>query len=293
MTDRVIEDIKNGEFKKEYLSPTDFRKQYRSKSYEVDENVREQLKNGRGIIEDINLLDQYLYSYGNMVNKQWDRILLNLGEIFFQENDIRNTIIIDYGCGQGLSILHFLYQLSVYDENSDILKSIVLIEPSKLALKRATALVEYACPNISIQPINKKLEELDKQDLIFDSSKVTIHIFSQILDILDSSFNITEFFETITNTEGKHYILVVSHDSDIMGGGNQIRNLYKYIVDEYIERPKYIEPPILFKFQLNRPRKQIKKFANIITLNNFQIDTRKGEKDCISILACIDTKVRI
>ncbi len=127
------------------------------------------------------------------------------------------------------------------------------------------------------------VEELDKQDLTFEKSKVTIHIFSQILDIpFANDFDTIDFFETITNTEGKHYILVVSHDSDAMGGGNQIRQLYRYIVDNYIEQR--LPSVVLFK------KNEIKKFASIITLKNFQIDTTQGEKDSISMFACIDTK---
>src|SRR5690606_25357252 len=102
-------------------------------------------------------------------------------------------------------------------------------------LNRAQAIAQLKFPDATIRTIHKKLEELDNNDLLFDTNKVMIHIFSQVLDIpLADEFDLLGFFETITSTIGTHYIHVVSHEVDGMNNQTNVLKLYKHIASKHV-----------------------------------------------------------
>ncbi len=276
MTDKVIEAINNGTLTADNLTHKTLRDGY---CVDVYGNGPEVLGRGRGILDDTDQLDQYLYSYGKMGNEQWDKPF----EISMIDGD---TTIIDYGCGQGLSFLNLVCRWSADDDKTwqDYLKSIVLIEPSMVALNRAEAIAKLKFPNANILTANKNLEELDTQDLSFDANKVMIHIFSQILDItLADEFNLLEFFEIITSTIGTHYIHVVSHEVDNMNDQRNILKLYRYIASTYVGantiRPVFRTPP--------KESRKVRKTATNMALNTFNIP--RNNKSYIAMFACIKT----
>ncbi|WP_420229137.1 hypothetical protein ACOBWA_09085 [Psychrobacter sp. ER1] len=197
-----------------------------------------------------------------------------------------DTTIIDYGCGQGLSFLNLVCRWSHDDDRTwqDYLKSVILIEPSKIALNRAEAIAKLKFPDATIRTVNKKLETLDSEDLLFDTNKVTIHIFSQVLDItLADEFNLLEFFETITSTIGMHYIHVVSHEVDGMNNQRNILKLYRYIASTYVGantiRPVFRTPP--------KESRKVRKTATNMALNTFNIP--RNNKNYTAMFACIKT----
>ena len=219
-----------------------------------------------------------------MANQQWDKPLL-----FTMING--DATIIDYGCGQGLSFLNLVCRWNDDDETwQDSLKSIILIEPSKTALNRAEAIAKLKFPDATTHTVNKKLEELDNNDLSFDANKVMIHIFSQILDIpLADNFDLIAFFENITSTIGTHYIHIVSHEVDDDNNQRNILQLYKHIVSEHVHAKvsgNTIRP--VFRTPSKKPLKLIKKITNI-SLNTFKIQGSNKEYDCIAMFACIKT----
>lgn len=279
MTDKVIEAINNGILTADNLTHETLREAYWS-DYG---NGPEVLGRGRGVFNTTDELDQYLYSYGKMGNEQWDQPF----EFSMIDSD---TTIIDYGCGQGLSFLNLVCRWNHDDDKTwqDYLKSIVLIEPSTVALNRAQAIARLKFPDAHIRTVNKKLEELNNKDLSFDTNKVMIHIFSQVLDIpLADEFNLLEFFETITSTIGTHYIHIVSHEVDSMNNQRNILKLYKHIVSKYVHaevsgntiRPVFKTPP-------KEPIKLIKKATNM-ALNTFKI--QRNNKSYTAMFACIKT----
>ena len=69
--DRVIEAIKAGTVTIEDLNPVDLRNRFNRAVYQDGRLV---LERGRGILDDVDKLDQYLYTYGNMSNKQWQNL---------------------------------------------------------------------------------------------------------------------------------------------------------------------------------------------------------------------------
>lgn len=281
MTDRVIEAINNGTLTAENLTHEYLRENY---SRQIYRDGRKILDRGRGIIDDTDSLDQYLYSYGRMGNEQWHRPY----EFNMVDDD---TTIIDYGCGQGLSFLNLVCRWRPDDENKtwqDYIKSIVLIEPSKVALNRAEAIAKLKLPDATIHTVNKNLEELDNNNLIFDTNKVMLHIFSQILDIpLADDFNLLDFFETITSTIGTHYIHVVSHEVETMNDQQNILKLYKHIVNKHVHVNDPTDEICFFlKTDPKEPIK-VKKKATNMALNTFKIP--RNDKNYTAMFACIKT----
>ena len=70
------------------------------------------------------------------------------------------------------------------------MEKIVLIEPSELALKKAEKLIKktnlYKKCNSDIVLINKDLNSINQNEIISDSN-MSIHIFSNVLDITDEN----------------------------------------------------------------------------------------------------------
>ena len=277
--DRVIEAIKAGTVTIEDLNPVDLRNRFNRAVYQDGRLV---LERGRGILDDVDKLDQYLYTYGNMSNKQWQ----NLTEYNFYIEE-KDTTIIDYGCGQGLSLLNLIAKW-VPDNEGDtwakFTRTITLIEPSAIALNRAKAIAEVHFPELEIKTINKCLEDLDEQDLNFEHNPVTIHIFSQILDMpLDESFDVIEFFEKITSSKGLHYILIISHDIAKRASSQNIIKVYKHLVTNYLHEEIELEWGDTDEEGNEIPLKSLRN----IFLNNYKIDSGH---DSIGVLACLHTK---
>lgn len=160
---------------------------------------------GRGvkIIESEEELFSYFKSYGNMHKAKLQSALEALPEIFPSKINI-----IDWGCGQGFASMIFLEKYG--DKN---INHITLIEPSEISLKRAALHCNKYCHEIQINTICKKLDDLEENDFTIPQSDITIHLFSNILDIDDYSLN--ELIKLIENTQtGESYFVCVSPHID-------------------------------------------------------------------------------
>lgn len=62
-----------------------------------DMNAQSSLNRGRAIIDCPTLLNQYLYSYGLMVQRQWNHVVPNIVEMLSDSND-QDIHLYDYGC---------------------------------------------------------------------------------------------------------------------------------------------------------------------------------------------------
>lgn len=171
-------------------------------------NVFGNLDRGWSILKSINEVDQYLYSYGKMINSQWREILkkFKFNPDFLQ--------VIDYGCGQGLgSVLFF----DVYGFGfRDSVKSVVLIEPSEFSLKRAESIVRCYCPQASVFSFKDKVNNFEIKKLNILSDVEFLHIFSNVLDV--PGFDGLMLIKKILKTKGVHNIFAVSHDRNFIGG---------------------------------------------------------------------------
>ncbi|HEV7266741.1 MAG TPA: hypothetical protein VGN83_17740 [Falsiroseomonas sp.] len=172
------------------------------------------LNRGRAILQSAGDLDQYLYSYGPMIESQWREVCswMPLNDDHFR--------LIDYGCGQGLAGL-FLFDRLGKDWFGNAAK-IVLVEPSAAALIRAEAIYRGIAPSCPIFCVRKKFDDLSDDDLVPDRDLDSFHIFSNVLDI--AGFDHFEIFARML-TEGRHTVCVVSHDRDHNGGSTRINDL--------------------------------------------------------------------
>ena len=197
-----------------------------------DNQVWDELERGRGVLTSTAQLDQYLYSYGPMIRRQWDTILP------MAKLPSGTLEIIDYACGQGLATALVLDAMDPVRRES--VAKITLIEPSRVALARARAVVGCYCPNAEIVTINKKLDELALGELTMDNASTKVHLFSNILDIDD--FNQFELFSKILinadlqTNRGCHWVLAVSPDRNFHGGSERFVGLHDAIMDEQMTK---------------------------------------------------------
>ena len=190
-----------------------------------DYDIWHKLGRGRAILNSEEELDQYLYSYGPMIKSQWDNLLSSM------QLPAGNISIADYACGQGLASMLLLdkFRVSKYIEK---ISQITLIEPSAIALTRASRILNCYCPGSRITTINKKIDDLTQADLKLSEIDAKIHLFSNILDIDD--FDQLDLFNKIFSNKGIHYILAVSHDRNFDGGSQRLRDVYNAIKPEII-----------------------------------------------------------
>jgi len=118
--------------------------------------------------------------------------------------------IIDWGCGQALATSLLIDYIKERKLNIKLL-NITLIEPSQLALSRGLLHIDVLKENpIQIRAINKDIDCLEHSDLIIDNSNITLHLFSNILDVEFFRLDRT-FLKKISNSQnGLNYFICVS-----------------------------------------------------------------------------------
>lgn len=186
----------------------------------IDHQLHAALDRGRLTIHRQALLNQYLFSYGPMVERQWAYIFPKTLEMLNDHHDA-DVHLFDYGCGQGLASLLLLEKVIGMDQT---INKVTLIEPSQIALQRAAQIMACKLPNATIIPIQKKLDDVSMQELHVDQDKMNVHLFSNVLDI--ESFDQFEVFRKLLKQGGTHYVMAVSNDRDCYGGAPRLEALY-------------------------------------------------------------------
>jgi hypothetical protein len=156
---------------------------------------------GRGvkIIESEEELYGYFKSFGNMHKAKLQSAFEALPEVFPSKVNI-----IDWGSGQGIASMIFLEKYG-----SGAVNHITLIEPSEIAIRRAALHCKKYCPEIALKTICKKLDDLEDEDFDVPESDITIHLFSNILDIDD--YMQSHLIELIEATQSRYnYFVCVS-----------------------------------------------------------------------------------
>ena len=183
-------------------------------SFKADNNMKDALDYGHVVIDTISKLDQYLYTYGPMIQSQWEQVASYLIQID------PPTTWIDYGCGQGLAGL--LVSDITNGRLFSLVREIFLIEPSSLALARSSAIYERISPRATVNSICKRFDEVRDSDVVSARSAHTLHVFSNSLDI--PGFNPLKLLAK-TLRPGRHTILSVSHNRDFNGGTPRIESV--------------------------------------------------------------------
>lgn len=210
LPDEITEDETNQEFIIE--TDTDYSRELLSVPNDFDSirsisvsHAGSQKITGRGvkILESENELFGYFKSFGNMHKAK----LLSAFEALPETFDSKVNII-DWGCGQGFASMIILEKYG-----SENLSHITLIEPSEIALKRAALHCKKYSPAIPLKTICKKLDDLENGDFNLPQSDITIHLFSNILDIDGYSQN--HLIELIEQTQsGESYFVCASPHID-------------------------------------------------------------------------------
>ena len=197
----LIEHMQNPSFQKVWNIAYDFVHKLPS---ELCDELHESLNRGVDVLDSEPMLQMYIYAFGKMHNAKLFHAFNHMQDRVLKNDKI---VIVDWGCGQGLASL--CYHDYLKDCNSpQKVSQIVLIEPSSLALSRAELLCSCFYPDAEITAINKPFDTLTADDISVSSDELTIHLFSNILDV--ESYNLQHLIQTVTNlsSENNEYIIV-------------------------------------------------------------------------------------
>ncbi len=168
------------------------------------DSIFNSLGRGVAILTDENQLYAYMNSYGNMHYEKLMGAFKTIPKPFFSQE----TNIIDWGCGQAMASMTYFDFLNQVGSKQKI-KNFTLIEPSEIALKRASLHIRNFNPIADIHTINKDLDALVNKDFVKNKTQTHIHLFSNILDI--DVFSLTTLLLLVeSNFPGENYFICVS-----------------------------------------------------------------------------------
>ena len=175
-------------------------------SIDNPDNLHDKLNQGVIVIEEEVLLYKYIFSYGKMHKA---KLYSSFDTVIHQLNN-KTINVIDWGCGQALATSLLIDYIKENSLNIDI-SNVTLIEPSSLALSRGMLHVDVLKEKpIVIDAVNKDIDSLEIADLTIDNQNITLHLFSNILDV--EFFRLDrEFLEKISSSQkGVNYFICVS-----------------------------------------------------------------------------------
>lgn len=190
--------------------------QYRSRPWQYPG-----LNHGTSVLTTEEQCNAYIAAYGNMhqgkINEVLDEIKIN----DFANTDLQ---IIDWGCGQGLATICLFDFFNKHNLSLDLVKKVVLIEPSEVARDRAKTHVNaYLRDEDKIVVIGKYIDDVKVDDIVSDEP-VTLHLFSNILDI--PSIDLLRLANSIkTSLKGLHYFFCWG---PLNQGNNRIDSFWSY-----------------------------------------------------------------
>lgn len=159
---------------------------------------------GRGVdqIQTQDELYDYMRNYGNM---HQSKVKSALASPFPQQFEFPISLI-DWGCGQGLASMVFMDKYG-----ADNIKQIILIEPSEIALRRAALHCKKYAPDVPLQTICKEFDELSSDDIHLISPEITVHLFSNVLDM--EEYSVEHLVDVIGSLPREHqyFICIRAH----------------------------------------------------------------------------------
>ena len=196
----IIEQGTNYAYKLQYMTDPTFDKVrtlsvkfYRELPKPMQDELYEALNRGIDILDSEPQMEAYMHAFGKMHQAKLEYAFDKLPDDFLEEPEIN---IIDYGCGQALGTMcyaDFLRQKGCGQK----VKTITLIEPSEICLKRAALNASIFFPNAEIKTVNKSFDELTADDIVCSEKTPTLHILSNVMDILD--FYLEDFVDLIND----------------------------------------------------------------------------------------------
>jgi hypothetical protein len=209
LTEYLLEiDTEYAELLKSVVLKFEHIRQISVKSFNLIEDgtskVFKSLGRGVAILGEESQLFAYMNSYSNM---HYHKLKVAYGHLSseFYKHDIE---IYDWGCGQGIATLSYLDFLLNDKEINQKVSKVNLIEPSKVAIKRAALHVRKYNSEVPIYTLNKDFDSLSPANLI-DTSLVKLHLFSNVLDM--EQFSLSSLIGLIgDNLSGLNYFVCVS-----------------------------------------------------------------------------------
>lgn len=197
----LIEHMQNPSFQKVWDIAYDFVHKLPS---ELCDELHESLNRGVDVLDSEPMLQMYIYAFGKMHNAKLLHAFNHLQDKVLEKDKIS---IIDWGCGQGLASLCYHDFLKGRNSPQQV-SQIILIEPSSLALSRAELLCSCFYPDAEITAINKSFDSLSVDDIKVSSERLTLNLFSNILDV--ESYNLQHLIQEVANlpSENNEYIIV-------------------------------------------------------------------------------------
>lgn len=165
--------------------------------------LHESLNRGVDVLDTEPLLQMYMYAFGKMHNA---KLQFAFGQMHDRISKTERVQIIDYGCGQGLASICYHDFLTAHNPKQKITK-IILVEPSSLALSRAELLCSCFYPNTDIVAVNKSFDNLNDEDIDVSPEVLTLHIFSNILDV--ESYDLQHLIHIVSNLKSEKNELVI------------------------------------------------------------------------------------
>lgn len=208
----MIEQNTNYAYKMKYMTNPSFDKvrELSAKFYlELPQGLKDELyealNRGIDILDSEPQMTAYIFAYGKMHQAKLNYAFDKLSDNFFEQEEIN---IIDYGCGQAIGTMCYADFLRKNGYSQKV-KTITLIEPSEICLKRAALHTSAFFPDAEIKTVNKGFNDLNENDIICSEKTPTLHILSNVLDILN--FDIYNFAELIKNNlKGKNQFVCVA-----------------------------------------------------------------------------------
>ncbi len=190
----IVEQHTNYAYKLKYIGNPTFDKVrdlstkfYRELPQALQDELFETLNRGVDILDSEPQMTAYLFAFGKMHQAKLNYAFGKLPEEFLEQPEIN---IIDYGCGQALGTMCYADFLREKGYSQKV-KTITLIEPSEICLKRAALHASLFFPNAYIRTINESFDELDNEDILYEGETPALHILSNVLDVLD--FDLDDF----------------------------------------------------------------------------------------------------
>ena len=209
------------------------------KKWGEDSNLWGKLEYGRKLLRTQEELDQYLFSYGPMTERQWSVLL---EEFQCPSSPFQ---IIDYGAGQGLATIHLLDRL--IELNSELPDALTLVDLSEIALERAEKLLTCYKGGAarSIVRLRQNLSNIRASDLRLIKNAERVHLLSNVVDI--PSFDSGKFFKEIFNQPGMHQVLAVSPSRDFTGGDARFEEFSELFETERTARAGRLDGEFLWR----------------------------------------------
>lgn len=197
----MIEQNTNYAYKLKYMDNPTFDKVrdlstkfYRELPQALQNELFEALNRGIDILDSEPQMTAYLFAFGKMHQAKLNYAFKQLPKEFLVQPEIN---IIDYGCGQALGTMCYADFLRENGYTQKI-KTITLIEPSEICLKRAALHASVFFPDAEIKTVNKNFDDLTQDDIVCNEETPTLHILSNVLDMLN--FDLDKFSTLIKDS---------------------------------------------------------------------------------------------